>query len=242
MNYFSYCFTALLILLSLYSTQTYAAFATETTQWLNYGVLNKTLTQNIAQLKTMEQELANLRLNNQTLSTQAWQNASDDFNKLANLASQNQALSYAMSNINETFINRYPGFQKAGTYDADYQGWSNTAIDSLRGSIVSTQEQSQQLIQEMNRLNQYQMLSQSNQGRLQAMQLAHQIALEQITQMQKLRQLLMLQIQAQNTYMAAQEQKDALRRAQVQTLFTTQSSAVTENYTGFQGGSLDEVS
>ncbi len=240
MKHFQYGLMMILLLFSLIGQSAYAAFATETTQWLNYGVLNKNLAQNIAQLNILEQELANLRLNNQTLSAQAWHNAAEDFNKLANLANQNQALSYAMTNINESFIQRYPGFQQGGTYEANYAGWSNTAIDSLRGSLVSTQEQSQQLIQEANRLNQFQNLSQSSQGRLEALQLAHQIALEQITQMQKLRQLMMLQIQAQNTYMAAQEQKDALRRAQVQTLFPTSSTSAVKNYTGLQGGSLDE--
>lgn len=53
-----------------------------------------------------------------------------------------------------------------------------------------------------------------------ALQVGHQIALKQIAQIQKLRQLLMSQMQAQNMYMAMLAQRDARSRAGIVQLFT----------------------
>ena len=58
------------------------------------------------------------------------------------------------------------------------------------------------------------MMSQNSVGRLQAIQAGNQIAAQQVRQLQKLRQLMMTQMQMQSAFMATQSDKDAVQTAQ----------------------------
>ena len=66
----------------------------------------------------------------------------------------------------------------------------------------------------------------------------NQIAVETATQMQKLRSLMMAQMQAQNAYMAAQEQKDSSRKAGAEAIMPAKKAREGKSYEGFQGGTL----
>src|SRR5207244_11281313 len=66
---------------------------------------------------------------------------------------------------------------------------------------------------EQGRIQALQALSDSAEGRMQALQLGNMMAAEQLQQLVKLRQLMMAQINAQNVYMANQTNRDAQRAA-----------------------------
>ena len=140
--------------------------------------------------------------------------------------------------MSDLFKQKYPGYKKTDDFKADYRKWSATVLDSIRGSLLAANLQSNQFATEEGTLAQLRSMSSSNQGRLQAMQTGNQIAVETATQMQKLRGLMMAQMQAQNAYMAAQEQKDSSRKAGAEAIMPAKKAGYGKTYQGFHGGSL----
>jgi P-type conjugative transfer protein TrbJ len=68
---------------------------------------------------------------------------------------------------------------------------------------------------------------------MQAIQIGNEIAGQQVVQLQKLRQLAMAQMQAQNAYMAAQEQKEMVNRAAEEQFFRYRDPKAGKTYKSY---------
>ena len=95
--------------------------------------------------------------------------------------------------------------------------------------------QSNQFATEEMTLKQLRTMSQSATGQMQAIQVGSQIAEQQVQQLQKLRQLMMAQLNQQNTYMAGQEQKEATRKVAADRAFDV-GDPTTNTHKGYKGG------
>ncbi|MBF0478407.1 MAG: hypothetical protein HQL26_02890 [Candidatus Omnitrophica bacterium] len=124
-------------------------------------------------------------------------------------AHEGQAISYAMQNLDTKFKETYKGYQPPDDFQNEYKNWAGATMDTLIASLDSAQKQKEEFSHEKDYYRQWQNRSNNAQGQTQALQVTNMIALELATQLQKLRQLVMLQIQSQNAYMAAQMQKDS---------------------------------
>lgn len=211
--------------------------ATEMTQLANNAELvNLYLQQAQSYAKQLEQ-YQNMIQNTLNIPAQVWGAVEADLMGVANIVKQGQALAYSATNIGTQFQNTFKGFQfPAGfNYKTDYKNWSKTTMDSLKGALEAAGLQAQQFATEEGVLTALRAMSQSAQGQMQAIQVGSQIAEQQVQQLQKLRQLMMLQLQSQNTYLAAQENKDATIKAAKDDAFQYQDPRGT--YTTFKGGS-----
>jgi type IV secretion system protein TrbJ len=189
--------------------------ATEITQLLNnIELVHQTLKQ-AEQLAAQLQMLNNMVQNLKNIPNQIWSTIAQDLQAVLRVVQQGQALAFSASNISEEFKRKFPGFVQPTNYIASYKSWSDTTRDSIRGSLAAANLQSQQFATEESALSQLRSMSQSAEGRMQALQVGTQVAVEQVAQLQKLRALVMAQMQAQDTYMAAQQQqKDAVKAAE----------------------------
>lgn len=191
----------------------------------------------LQQWNTQIQQYSNMIQNTIALPAQVWHNVQNDLFGLANVVKQGQALAYSVSNIGTQFTNTFKGFKYPPGFNhkTSYTEWSKTTMDTLKGALEATGLQASQFATEEGVLAQLRTMSTSATGQMQAIQTGSQIAEQQVQQLQKLRQLMMTQMNAQNTYLAAQENKEAAKQAAREDAFSYQNPATT--YQSFKGGS-----
>ena len=184
--------------------------STEVTQVMNHvELMNQALT-----LKTqLEQEYAmvnDMRTNSKGLSSFNWAQIQSDLERLAAIAREGQAMSYSAANQDAAYRQKYPGYNayvrensdSPQTFSDRYDDWSKTNLATISAAMQAAQLQSSQFGTEQETMHQLALMSQTASGRQQALQVGHQIAAQEVGQLQKLRALVMAQMQMQANFMA----------------------------------------
>lgn len=228
MNRFYRLVSALTIAISVSSYQEASAqWATELTQLANKVTLVQQLANEAKQLQNEVSELENMVLNTATIPNQIWGTAVQDFSQLKSLFSQSQSLAFTAGNLDQQFATRYGTYSSylaekmtATDWNNKYTEWSqegsNNALNALKGLGL----QASQLSNDQDVMQQLQGMASSTQGRMQALQVANMIAAQNVAQIQKLQQLMMMQLQMQADYLAMQQDKEAAREANRVNLYT----------------------
>ncbi|CAG9229929.1 Conjugative transfer protein TrbJ [Paraburkholderia tropica] len=175
------------------------AGATEPTQILNNIQLVLQYAQQVTMVENQLKALA-------SLPSQQWGSASQDLSALTQIVSSGQTLSYTMQNIDQQFKQQYPGYQSGTNYTSSYQQWGTNTLDNVRAALNAAGLQSSQFASERSALSAIQAMANSPTGQTQAIQAGTMIASQTVDQLQKLRQLMMAQMQSQDTYIAEQSQ------------------------------------
>ncbi|MBF0483303.1 MAG: hypothetical protein HQL25_01220 [Candidatus Omnitrophica bacterium] len=139
----------------------------------------------------------------------AYHDATEELKILNEQAHQGKAISYSMLQLDKKFKERFPGYKPSEDFQSEYEKWTEATMDSFYASLDAAKTQKEEFSVEKDYLRKWKDRSDSAVGQTQALQVSNRIQLELATQIQKLRQLMMLQIQSQNAYMASQMQKDA---------------------------------
>ncbi|WP_301233382.1 P-type conjugative transfer protein TrbJ [Pandoraea cepalis] len=182
------------------------AGATEPTQLLNNLEL---LQANIQQAQQVANQLRNLT----TLPQMVWGQAQADLQQLTGIVNVGQTISYAATNVDQVFRQQYPGYGKITNFPQSYAQWGTNTLDNLRSALNVAGLQSSQFASERAALQSIQSMANNPTGQLQAVQAGVSIASMQVDQLQKLRQLMMTQMQAQNTYLATKTQTEQAQAA-----------------------------
>lgn len=177
----------------------------------------------IKQLQNQISQYANMVTNTNGLSSQVWGNAMRDIGRLNSLIQQSKALAHTASNLDGQFANRYGTYQSylgqrmnGADWTRKYAQWSQEASDNSLYTLKALGLQAQQMNDEDATMRQLEAMAGSAQGRMQALQVANMMAAQGVRQTQKLRQLVMMQLQMQADYLAAQQDKEAARTAATQ--------------------------
>ena len=125
-------------------------------------------------------------------------------------------MAYALQDLDRVFRLKFPGYVPPQDFQAEYAVWTETVLDTLRGALNAVQEQDRQFADEQQRILALAALSENAVGRMAAIQAGNAIMAEQTTHLAKLRQLVMTQIDSQNTYLA----QELNQRAQIDALTT----------------------
>ncbi len=133
--------------------------------------------------------------------------------RLGRIIEQEQALAYTLGNVDGLFRQRFPGYRPVTDWSREYDSWTRTTLDTLRGTLDAVRLHSEDFPAEQARIDSLTALSDTAVGRMQAVQTGNMIAAEQVQQLVKLRQLVMAQVNAQNVYMASQTNREAQRAA-----------------------------
>lgn len=211
--------------------------STEITQLANNVELVNLYLQQVQSYTTQLQQYQNMIQNTLNIPAQVWGAVEADLMGVANVVRQGQALAYSAQNIGTQFQNTFKGFSypQGFNFKTEYRNWSRATLDGIKGAFEAAKMQADQFATEEGVLIGLRSQSQSAQGQMQALQVGAQIAEQQVQQLQKLRQLMMVQMQAQNSYLAAQEQKDAASRLALDDFF--RFSDPRQGSTNFRGGS-----
>ena len=186
-------------------------FATEFTQLLNHVEL---LHQYLQQVRMVENDLLRYSLmlkNSQALPAQIFGPVSRDLQQLAQVVQGGHALAYSMANLDAQFRSRFPGYAYAWTPNAfysNYAQWSDASLDTTYSTLAGVGLQSQQLQDEQTILEALRQQAQNPVGQMDAIQVGTEISEQEVEQLMKLRELMMLDLQSKQAYQAAQIQKE----------------------------------
>lgn len=204
--------------------------ATEHTQILNNLQLvasyaeqvEQTVTQ-ISQYQTMLTNLMQLTpsgaLNQAAQKLWADQNMAQAFHSLRRIVIAGQSTSYTLANIDQNFKRMHPGYGAKIDYQYAYRDWSDNTLDAVKNATALLTTHADDFESEASMVNLLSSRSQTAQGQLQALQAGNDVGIAMVGQIQKLRQLQMAQIQAQNAHIAAQQSENDMKKTGLDKLF-----------------------
>jgi P-type conjugative transfer protein TrbJ len=132
-------------------------------------------------------------------------NIAADLNTLAGIMIQAQGLAGGLAQMDAVFQNTYGIYTGPNpAYAAQYNAWIQTTLNTAYGSAGVAGSQTDMLANEQAWIAQIQAMSQQPMGRDQSLQLGNTIAAEEISQLQKLRQLMISDMSAKAAYTAQQ--------------------------------------
>jgi P-type conjugative transfer protein TrbJ len=108
----------------------------------------------------------------------------------------------------------------ATDWNNKYTEWSQEGSNNALNAVKGLGLQASQLSKDQDLMQQLQGMASSTQGRMQALQVANMIAAQNVAQIQKLQQLMMMQLQMQADYLAMQQDKEAAHEANRVNLYT----------------------
>jgi P-type conjugative transfer protein TrbJ len=202
--------------------------STELTQIANNTLLGQQLTQMIEQVKNLQQQLeiqdqmlTDTKRQGKSLDNYQWGNIQRDFDQITRIVRMGQGISYTLASVDEEYRRKYKGFDEfkkkkepyKKSYDSQYSQWSETNLDTVGGAMKAANMQSNQFSSEDRVLKELQTMSQTAEGRHQALQVGHQIAVQEVHQLQKLRALQLSQMQMQAAYQAQENSEKSYYRA-----------------------------
>jgi len=154
------------------------------------------------------------------LSNMQWSNAQQDLMNLSSVVQVGSGLAFSLATLDEQFRLAYPGFGGTGRpYSAEYQRWSQTALDTIRGTLRGTSLSYQQFQNEQAYAQYLKMQAGSAVGEMQAVTLGTQISVETLNSIQKLRQIYLADMQSKQAFQAYSLQKDMQQQSFEQTFF-----------------------
>ena len=166
--------------------------STSLTQDLEYA-------KQVLQYAIQAQQLANAVLNTAHGGPATLTNVAADLNQLATVVQGGRALAYSLGNQDVLFAQTYPGYQSLGngvgspppgSYASKYAVWAATSLATTQGILRGSGVQGKLLSTEQGILNVIRTLTSSNLlNRNDSINLAGQMAAEQVAQLQKLREL-----------------------------------------------------
>lgn len=201
------------------------AFATEFTQLLNHGQMVMSYIRQGTQLSNELSMYAEQIRNGVALPTHIYGTINSDLTALSSIVQGGQALAYSLSNLDTQFRSTFTGYGATpNRYFANYKGWANTTLDTLRGVLRAAGLQSSQLSSEENVLATLRTQARSPNGAVAAIQVMGDIAEHQTEQLMKLRQIMLADLSSKQAYQAAQIQKEAATTAATEQFFTPSST------------------
>ena len=204
----------------------------EVTQLVNKVQLVQQYAKQVQQYSTQLQQYADQVRNTARVPTQVWGSTMASLQQVHALYSNAQSLAYTMANLNQQFGQRYKTYGvyagqtlTPATMSQKYQQWSAEANDNVLLTLRAANAQATQLGGEDADLRALEQMATTADGRMKALQVGTQFAAQSARQLQKLRQLMLLNLQLQANAQQTAQDRAAYQQAAVQRLLTAPQSA-----------------
>jgi P-type conjugative transfer protein TrbJ len=165
-------------------------------------------------------QLEDQRRNTRGVSRHVWGRPMAEIRRVDAIARRTRSLTYTATNLDRDFSRRYSTYNgyagrriDAEAMASKHQQWSEEANDNVLVALKATSAQAGQLAAEDADLRAIERMAGSAGGRMQALQAGNQFAGQTVRQVQKLRQLIMLNTQLQANHMQAAHDRDAFQAA-----------------------------
>jgi P-type conjugative transfer protein TrbJ len=158
------------------------------------------------------QQYQTMLQNTKSLTKGDIDNAADAIDRLGRVMAQGKAIAVTSQHMQQQFRTMFPGYEPQQDYQQRYSEWNTTTLDSVLGAMSVANLQTTGIADEQRAIASLRQAALSTDGQKQAIDAANLIALQQVRQMQSLRELQVAQMQAEGTYLAAQTQEKENRR------------------------------
>lgn len=158
----------------------------------------------------------NMLQNTAQLPEHVWGQVESDLKNLQNVVNQGQGVAFSMGNVEDVLKQRFQSFADmksnlpdGASFSTTYQSWSDTNRDTIAGTLKAANLTAEQFSSEESTMSSLRSMSESADGQMKALQVGHEIAAQQVAQMQKLRGLVSQQMTMMGTwYQSERAQKD----------------------------------
>ena len=224
-----------------------AGGATEWTQLLNNGELIslvgqsgtqienqiKQITQLAEQIQNQLNIYQNMLQNTAQLPNHIWGEVENDLDQLRDLVDQGQGIAFQMSNADDLLKQRFKSYAdlktslpNAESFSSTYQTWSTTNRDTISSTLKAASLTADQFDSEEETMSALRSMSQSADGQMKALQVGHQIAAQQVAQMQKLRGIVSQQTTMMGTWLQSEQTDKDLAQARRENFFNADVQSV----------------
>ncbi|WCK80136.1 P-type conjugative transfer protein TrbJ [Agrobacterium fabrum] len=169
----------------------------------------------------------NMLQNTAQLPSHIWGQVENDLKNLQNVVAQGQGVAFSMGNIDDVLKQRFQSFSEmksnlpdGASFSSTYQNWSDTNRDTIAGSLKAANLTADQFSSEESTMSSLRSMSESADGQMKALQVGHQIAAQQVAQMQKLRGLVSQQMTMMGTWFQSEQAQKDLAQARREQFFS----------------------
>ena len=168
----------------------------------------------------------NMLQNTAQLPNHIWGQVESDLQNLQNVVNQGQGVAFSMGNTDDVLKQRFQSFSEmksnlpdGASFSSTYQNWSNTNRDTIAGTLKAANLTAEQFSSEESTMSSLRAMSESSDGQMKALQVGHQIAAQQVAQMQKLRGLVSQQMTMMGTWFQSEQAQKDLAQARREQFF-----------------------
>ncbi|MDL2403764.1 P-type conjugative transfer protein TrbJ [Rhizobium mayense] len=215
--------------------------ATEWTQVLNNGELvalvgksGEQIQNQLTQINQLAQQIEtqlniyqNLLQNTATLPSHLWGQVEGDLNQLRSIVEQGRSISFSMGNADDVLQQRFQSYSGLKTnlpdnasFSTTYQSWSDTNRDTIASTLKAASLTAEQYDSEEGTMSSLRSMSETADGQMKALQVGHEIAAQQVAQMQKLRGLVSQQMIMMGTWLQTEQTDKDLAQARREKFFS----------------------
>nr|CAD6437080.1 conjugal transfer protein TrbJ [Rhizobium sp. Q54] len=215
--------------------------ATEWTQLLNNGELvtlvgrsGQQIQHQLTQISQLAQQIEtqlniyqNMLQNTATLPRHMWGQVERDLDHLRGIVQHGQSIAFSLGNADDVLQQRFASYSKLKadrgeeSFSSAYQLWSDTNRDTIAAALKAAGLTSRQFDSEEATLSSLRSMSETADGQMKALQVGHQIAAQQVAQMQKLRGLFSQQMTMMGTWLQSEQTEKDLAQARRERFFAT---------------------
>lgn len=168
----------------------------------------------------------NMLQNTAQLPNHIWGQVESDLQNLQSVVNQGQGVAFSMGNIDDVLKQRFQSFSEmksnlpdGASFSSTYQTWSDTNRDTIAGTLKAANLTAGQFSSEESTMSSLRSMSESADGQMKALQVGHQIAAQQVAQMQKLRGLVSQQMTMMGTWFQSEQARQDLAQARREQFF-----------------------
>lgn len=177
----------------------------------------------------------NMLQNTAQLPDHIWGQVENDLNRLRDIIDQGQSISFSMGSADDVLKQRFQSYADLQTAAANgtdlssnYARWSDTNRDTIASTLKAASLTADQFDSEEDTMGSLRNMSESADGQMKALQVGHEIAAQQVAQMQKLRGLVSQQMTMMGTWLQSEQTDKDLAQARREKFFNADTSAVPE--------------
>ncbi|OBY06426.1 P-type conjugative transfer protein TrbJ [Rhizobium leguminosarum bv. trifolii] len=181
------------------------------------------------QLKIYE----NMLQNTAQLPDHVWGQVESDLNQLRSIVDQGQGIAFSMGNADDVLQQRFQSYADLktnlpdnATFSSTYQSGSNTNRDTIASSLKAASLTADQFDSEEDTMSSLRSMSETADGQVKALQVGHEIAAQQVAQMQKLRGLASQQMTMMGTWLQTEQTDRDLAQARREKFFNAEVKSV----------------
>ncbi len=191
------------------------------------------ITQLAEQIQNQLKIYENMLQNTAQLPDHIWGQVESDLNRLRSVVDQGQSISFSMGNADDVLQQRFNSYAdlktnlpNAESFSNTYQSWSDTNRDTIGSTLKAASLTADQFDTEEGTMSSLRSMSESADGQMKALQVGHQIAAQQVSQMQKLRGLVSQQMTMMGTWLQTEQTDKDLAQARREKFFNADVTTI----------------